>query len=221
MAKSKRDDLAARIATPKSNRLTPTQWGEAEALWASGEFTLKQLAERFGVRHETLSRRFTKRGVVKGSKDVATAVRDSIAEAGANDGAELLIKIRETKEEHYKWAQMLARLGMAELAAARNKGNPMATAMANLKAIKVAIEICKIAREERWTLLGLDKDVGLDEELPELIIRGLTAEEIARLHVIQNDDELAEHLQNYSDDKLAEDLDDLSESDLDGADISG
>lgn len=70
-------------------RLTPAEWAEAEAKWTSGEYTLSKLEEEYGIRRETLSRHFKKRGLEKGADSVGKMVRESL-----KSDAELRAKAR-------------------------------------------------------------------------------------------------------------------------------
>ena len=75
-------------------RLTPAEWAEAEAKWTSGEYTLSKLEEEYGIRRETLSRHFKKRGLEKGADSVGKMVRESL-----KSDAELRAKARAEKIE--------------------------------------------------------------------------------------------------------------------------
>jgi hypothetical protein len=182
-------------AAPKTKhaRLTPKQWAEAEALWESGEVTLADLAARFGKHRSAFSAHFDKKGIKRGAKKAehAAAVKEAVTTAAIDDATILAARIKETKEEHYKMASGLAKLSWNEILLAKQDGRPVATALNNLKALDAAMTVLKKAREERWAVLGLDREDAMDEDgLPELIISELTAEQIEALRSREEDDDL-------------------------------
>ncbi len=192
----------------KCIRLSPKKWAEAEALWESGEVALGDLVTRFGVDRSTLQKRFSQRGIKKGAKSAehAKRVSEEVTKAAIDDATVLAARIRETKEEHYKMAAGLAKLTWAEILAVKSSGSPMAVAMNNLKALDNAMNVLKKAREERYAVLGLDRDDHVDEEgLPELVISELTADQIEALRAKQEDD------YGFDDDEAVQDIESLGE----------
>jgi hypothetical protein len=122
--------------------------------------------------------------VKRGSKASETRkkVAEEIAKAHVEDTAILVARIRETKEEHYKMVSGLGKLTWQEIVNAKTSGVPFAASLPNLKALETAINNIKKVREEKWSLLGLDKeDVSEDEGLPDLIVSELTADQVEQL----------------------------------------
>lgn len=167
--------------------LTPAQLAEAKALWESGEVTLDDLAARFSVRRETMSRRLKQMGAKKGAKaqENAERVEKEVQEQLVDSAGVLASRIRETKESHYKWSEYLAKAAMGELAKAQKEGRQIATTLPNLKAIEKALQVVEKARSERYAILGLDKDDDDEGDLPDLVIKEMTAEDIEELRVVQ------------------------------------
>lgn len=160
------------------------QWAEAEALWESGDVTLDQLAAKFSRNRSTFQRYFTDKGIKRGSSaaEHAKGVKEAVAAAAIDESTVLASRIRETKEEHYKMASGLSRLIWSEVLKAREGGHAMATILNNVKALDVVATALKKTREERWAILGLDKEDFLDEDgLPELVVSELTAEQVEAL----------------------------------------
>ena len=179
----------------KTVMLSPKRWAEARALWESGEVTLTMLSEKFDVTRATLQRHFTLRGCKKGSKshEHEKKVAEEIAKNAVDDASVIAARIRETKEEHYKMASGLAKLTWNEVLQAKKAGSPIATAMNNLKALESAMNVLKKAREERFAVLGLDREDYVDQEgLPELVISELTADQIEVLRRKQASDDLGD-----------------------------
>lgn len=168
----------------KQRRLSPKEWAEAGALWESGEVSLTDLSKRYKVSRESLSRKFVKLGLRKGSKaqQHATAVAEEVAKNAASSAAITAARIRDTKEQHYEWAAALSRMAMHRVATAARNGHAIATEFNNLKAIEKAIQVIKIGREERYRLLGLDReDAWDDDDLPDLLINEMSAEDVVEI----------------------------------------
>ena len=76
-------------------------------------------------------------------------------------------------------ASNLAKLTWSEILKVKQDGQQFSTIQGNLKALDSAMTILKKAREERWAVLGLDKEKDVDsDDLPELVVSELTVEQI-------------------------------------------
>jgi AraC-like DNA-binding protein len=170
---------------PRKNspRMSARKWAEAEALWEAGEITVNELATKFGLSRQAFQRHFKAHGVVFGSKKVELkkAVSEGVTKAVQEDAQILAARIKETKEEHYKMASGLAKLTWAEILKAKQDSVPVGTAIMNLKALDTAASVLKKTREERYAVLGLDKDAVDENDVPELVISELTADQIEAL----------------------------------------
>ena len=165
----------------KHARLTPKQWAEAEALWESGEITYEGLAARFGKDKRIFWDHFKANGIVKGSKAAAHKARvaEEVTKAAQEEAALVASRIRETKEFHYNVNDKLGKLVWAEILQARQAGEPVATRFNNLKALELAVSTLKKLREDRFAVLGLDKDEHVDDDsLPSLIVEELTQQQV-------------------------------------------
>lgn len=198
-------------------RMTPAQWAEARAMWATGEFTLDEIAEKYGVARETLSRRFAKDGVKKGQSAIDKKVEAEIIEKATKNVDKWAERSEQARESYFKSLEMLHKLTVATIGKA-HQDKKLFSAQADLKAIQMAaIAIDKI-RSNQWSVLGLDKQGIEDEEIPELLVRSLTPDEVAKIRESQLksnnlDDEIeigdaAQYLEDPELD-LEEDLDDL------------
>lgn len=169
---------------PRKPNLTQKEWTEAKTLWESGEVTYSDLAKKFDRHEQSFIRYFNRHGIKKGTKRAKhqKRVEEQVEKAALNDAAIIAARIKETKEEHYKMASGLAKLTWAEVLKTKQDGVPVATALNNLKALDTAMTVLKKAREERYSVLGLDRPDAIDEnDIPELVISELTAEQIASL----------------------------------------
>ena len=178
------DKKEEKTTKKKHARLTPKQWAEAEALWESGEITYEGLAKRFGKDKRVFWEHFKRRGIVKGAKSAEHKARVAaeVTKAAQEEAALLAARIRETKEFHYNVNDKLSKLVWAEILQARQNNEPVATRFNNLKALELAVSTLKKLREDRFVLLGIDKEEHVDEDsLPTLIIEELTQEQIEEL----------------------------------------
>ena len=210
---------SAKVKGNSGKRLTKSQWGEAEALWKTGDFSLAQLGEKFKISRESLSRHFTAKGITKGEKTIEDNVRARLEQAAAEDHSVVLNRIRETKEESYTWFRALGRMSVNEIIAAKQNGIPLGNSLNAIRAIEAAQRVVTMAWEGRASVLGLDKDSALDEELPELIVRGMTPEEVMALRTAKKRDE---EMEDEAINEIAGSEDDLTEGydDLEGSEES-
>lgn len=163
-------------------RLTVTQRAEAIALWQAGEITLEGLSKKFGKSRQAFLRLFDKEGVKKGSKAAETAKRvtDAVEAGMVDSAAETAKRIRDTKEEHYRMASTLAKLTWKIISDAQLAKEALGTKLNDMKALQMASNVLKTVREERYAVLGLNEKVHDDDTpLPDLVIRELTAQQIA------------------------------------------
>ena len=184
MTKKAAPATATEEVKSKVKRLTPKQWAEAEALWASGEVTRAVLAAKFSVSEIAIQKHMAKVGVKHGQKaeEHKKKVAAAVTSAAVDDATVTAARIRETKEEHYRMSSAIAKLAWQEILTAKQNGSPVAVAANNLKALDSAMNVMTKARLERWAVLGLDRADSIDEDgLPELLISELTAEQIQDL----------------------------------------
>ena len=184
MTEETQDTAGAPTKKPRNKKLSERDWAQATALWESGEITLPELAKKFDRHEQSFVQYFRRRGIQKGSKreKIMKKVEAQVEAQALNDAAIIAARIKETKEEHYKMASGLAKLTWAEILKAKQDGVPVGTAINNLKALESAMNVLKKAREERYSVLGLDRaDATDDNEVPELLISELTADQIEAL----------------------------------------
>ncbi len=175
----------AKEATAKhGDRPSPKQWAEAEAIWTSGMMTVESIAKKMGISERAVKMHMAKHKVVRASKapEHRERVEEAIKQSQIDDATITAARIRETKESHYKLADNFAKLTWEEILKAKRDNLPVSTAMNNLKALDIAFSTIKKVREEKWAVLGLDKDTFVDDDtLPDLVVSELTAEQIAVL----------------------------------------
>ncbi|MEZ2310758.1 hypothetical protein AB6809_29360 [Paraburkholderia sp. RCC_158] len=185
-------------AAPKSRvgqglgtkKLTESQKATMIALWESGEVTLSDLARRFARTERGVSLVLSKAGAEKGSKraQVQSAVTEQVNAQLAGEAGVIAGKIRETKDSHYAAAKVIAGLIQKQLVTAQQQGHPFATVQNEIKTLKLAAEALATLREERFILLGInDGEKGDEDELPELGIHEMTADQILEMQQRQDD----------------------------------
>jgi len=196
------------VEEPKAKHLTPREWAEIEELWMLGDITLNELGERYGVNPSYLSRKLAERGIKKGSKkgEAIERVREAVAAQQAEKTAETLRKIEETKKEHYEYARTLGKLAFTLVAQRVKAGQPISLAKDDIRTVKEAMIALQIARNERWAILGLDKDDTQGEELTQLVIHEMTREEIEELRAHQRAQRLEDDIDEI--DRLVESMGD-------------
>lgn len=196
----------------KKRRMTPAQWAEARAMWASGEFTAEQIGEKFGVARETLSRRFKKDGVKKGQSAIDKRVEAEIIEKATQNVDKWAERAEQARESFYKTYEMLHKMTVKTIGDA-HRGAGLFSAQPDLKALQMASSVMDRVRVNQWAVLGLDKESLDDEEIPELLIRELTPDEVQRLKVMQNSVNEDEEIEIGDADPYLEDLGDDDEID--------
>lgn len=163
---------------------TALEWAEAEALWATGDVTLDDLAEIVGVSTTSVSLHMKKSKVTKGEKaeEHRKKVAEKVAEEALGDVSEHSQRIKETKDEHYQLSKAIAKLTWQEIKKAKQDRTPLGAIQPNLKSLEIAMNIIAKAQQARWQVLGLDRPDAVDDsELPELVISELTATDIETL----------------------------------------
>lgn len=195
----------------KYTRLDSSKWAEIEALWETGDETLQDLEERFGVSRRALQSHFSKHGTIKGGKaeEMAAAVKDKIFSETLSDTDETTARAKATREAAYKNAVIVEELIMAQLSAAQKDPSQALKAASALKALSLAAAGLERIHALKWKALGLDKNSIQSDELPVLVIQDLTAEEIKAMqegHQEEDDDdgqlEASEDDQQEEDDEI-------------------
>ncbi len=178
-------------AKRKYQRLTPSTWAEICAAWEIGDVTLDELSDRFGVNTRTLQAHFSKHAVVKGSKaaELASSVKEELFKQELEGKDDLTHRARETREAAYKNAVTVEALIMAQLELAQRDPSQAFKAASAVKLLSLAAAGLERLHSLKWSALGLDRDAGISNEMPVLIFRDLSDEEIK---VIQKDDDGSE-----------------------------
>lgn len=174
--------------------MTPAEWAEACRLWERGLATLEELEAKYGIRGDTLSKKFKKAGVEKGAKadEHAQEVADRVAEETADQAAAELIehqkRVRDTRDTYYKLHDFLTKLQVKKIQDATRNGVPLDSIGAELKALKIASETLEINRRAKWEILGLDKEQIDSDDLPELVVEEISDEDAREMQAAKGVD---------------------------------
>lgn len=168
----------------RGRSMTTKEKAEAVALWQSGEVTILDLAKKYGRDPATINKVLADAKAVKGgtAAKVVEAAAKKVEESIASDAEVIAKRIRETKDEHYKLSRGIVMAVAKELHEHGSGGKDLANRAPTLKAYESAMKVLKMAREERFAVLGiLDGDNGSGDEIPDLIVQELSAEDVAVL----------------------------------------
>lgn len=199
------EDLEAELeeAKPvKQKRLTPAEWEQVKLLWEYGNHTLADLSKEYGIRPDTIQRRLKEDDVEKGARahEVASGVVNAVHDEMAKQAAENVKRIVETRNDHYRYAEVLARMTMGEIVSAKNANQSFATKDASLAALNKAAKTLEVLRKERWVILGLDREDGDPEDMDELMITELSQEQIDAMQAEMRGLEYSDPMDGFSED---------------------
>lgn len=174
-----------------TRRLSPVEWIAAEELYRSG-WTQAQVADKYGVRVETVSRHMTKRGVKGGER--AETVREELAAALQKKQRQFAesqaARQIDTKEMLFKMQNALLSTYAREFKQALDTKAGLASMQGIAKALKDSVMALKISREEMYVILEVD-DASNKLDLPELVVSSMTEddEKELRARVVDRDED--------------------------------
>lgn len=206
----------------RHKRLDGVEWRQAEMMWASGEYTQKQIAEKFGINQQTVFNRMRKHGIEKGSdRDRFHEVAERNLRQETEEELKGLMKESfESKKITVRGSLAIQRLIMGALKRARDENRSVASVQAEIKTLMDAQK----ALGEGWrnvaTSLGLDKGEADEDSLPELVVHEITQIDIDE---IQQQHKEQEAIMNGTADDIVEDpdLDDMIDEEDDLVDEEG
>jgi hypothetical protein len=172
-------------------RLLPSQWAELRAYWESGDHTLAELSDRYGVSPRAIQSHLSKLGSVKGAKaaEMAAVVQKEIFKDELGDRDTLVFRAREIREAAYTDTKTVRELIMAQLQMAQKDPTRAFKAATAVKTLSLAASALDRLHATQLRALGLDRENALPDELPQLILRDITSSELEELHLRNGDDE--------------------------------
>jgi transcriptional regulator with XRE-family HTH domain len=168
----------------KGKHLTPAQRAQCVHLFKAGKMTAEDLARRYGKARETIERLLRKSNAKFGEDvhKVEQKIQETLGKALVDEAAEIAQKVRDTNDEHYRMSTMLAKLTWSTLVEARQAKRAVGTTLQDMRALQSAANVLKITREERYAVLGQDREKPPgDQDIPSLVVSELTAEQIEKL----------------------------------------
>jgi hypothetical protein len=166
------DDAAAKVF-----RLTDQQWAEICDLYETDKAGVVELAKKYGVSRQNLTKRFKTEGIIRGSR-VPGASSEPDVERFADSRGRWIEEARVSGHNSLKQANMLTRKIVIDHLKA---GGKMEAIDADLMAAQRYNKILVDNLAATLKLLGADDYVD-EDDLPELHIEDLTQEEILQHH---------------------------------------
>ena len=175
---------------PRGRHLTSAEKAHIIELYKSGTASIGDLAKRYKKSYSAISTLLQKNKARKGenAEQYQQQVQEEIQKQAMDDAAVVAARIRETKEEHYKMAAGLSKLIWKTIADAKKDGRKLdGVVAAEIKSYKNAAEALRITRNERYAILNISAQDEMDakQDVPELIVQELTAEEIQKMSEAQ------------------------------------
>lgn len=198
-----------------TRQLTPAQKAEAITLWRAGSVTVDELAKKFNKDPSTFFRLFKAENVTKGEaqKEHTEKVKAAVEAAMVDDVTVLANRIRETREDGYKFATALQRLSYALIVKARQDNQPIASLLNDMRTLKAAAEVQRITLDQRFIALGIDPNEDSGEKpMPDLVIQELTVEDIQEMHrksMVSDEDGI--DMEELGDEALIDPIDDVDD----------
>jgi hypothetical protein len=183
------------VSEEKPKKLTPDEWSECRSLYELGEARTTELSERFGVSKQAISKHFKDNAVIFGSRKkehdekVAKATSAAVAAKTASFESTRKQKIEETKTESYAMIRAIQIQSHKLWTEAVRAGASIASVQGEMKTLRMAAAIQEQARQGRYAILNVDRDVD-EASLPILPIEDLSNEEIRSLQDTGLDDGL-------------------------------
>lgn len=168
-------------------RLDGVEWKEAEIMWASGDWTQKAIAEKFGISGQAVYMHMRDAKIEKGSMraQLQEEAGKQIAEKMSDEIEALMVDALESKKLTVKASLGFQRLGARIVKKAADEGRPPSSCFGDLKAINEAIKVLGTGYQNISDALGLDKLDPNEEELERLEFYDLTTTDIEEMRKAQ------------------------------------
>lgn len=146
--------------------------------------------DEFSVSRRALQLHFAKHGTAKGAKaaEFAAAVKREDFAKELPDHDLLVQRARDCRESAYENAVVIEELIMAQLRAAQKDPSLAVRAASAVKALSLAAAGLQRLHALKHTALGLDRGPIDGNELPSIVIRDLSKEELTAMTAEQADD---------------------------------
>lgn len=202
----------------KAKRLTPAEWMDAKIKWRSGQYTLPQLSEIFGISDQALWKRFKRHGI-KRAEDAETYEAE-IEQRQLEEAAEAIAARDKRRRERageiedfvLESIHAINRSVMSSASAALKNRQPLATIHDDVKTGKELALMLKNNVETAKKIIGEDKIE--EEELPTLRVMTLTDQDQDDIERKHKEEEAMFTIVDEDDDDIIDDIEDATESSL-------
>lgn len=169
------------MSSPKKRRkLTEAEWTKIVTLWELGQATQEELANMFDCTKQAIYMGLRNRGSVKGSK--RHIVGDSMIEAAKSDAARQVEEIDSMKQRYIQYADLLAKLLIKAISDKAKSGLPVSDAKEDVVTLQKAAAAMETLRSSNYHLYGLNDPDQVTDEMPEIVMTEMTAEEIEAIN---------------------------------------
>lgn len=191
----------------KGKRLTPREYRTACQMWESGEYTLKKIAEHFGILPNGLSVRFRKDGIVKGAQAEKhdKAVAASIQKDTAKSAMETRKVVAELQQNNLTWLDQITKRTLLIAAQASKDNVPLGMFKDDVKVLKDMSDIISKNYGTAAQILRIDEIAEAQEDLPTFKVHEMTADDVEEIRQSQRE-QLNEFTVGGSDDEEDNDI---------------
>lgn len=170
-------------------RLTPREYRTACQMWESGEYTLKNIAEHFGILPNGLSVRFRKDGIVKGAQAEKhdKAVAASIEKDTARSAMETRKLVSELQKNNLTWLDQITKRTLLIAAQASKENMPLGMFKDDVKVLKDMSDIISKNYGTAAQILRIDEIAEAQEDLPTFSVHEMTAEDVEAIRQNQRE----------------------------------
>jgi hypothetical protein len=168
------------VAPAPLKRLTDADWTEAQTLFELGKLTKTDLADKYGVSRQAISKGLSARGAVYGSK--SQVVADAVIEAQKGDTVRRMEEITAFKSKQQKMVEMIQNLTVKALTDQVRATKPIGDVAKDIATLNKAMSTISTGRDELYHLFDLHRDPDGDQETEEFIVSEYSQDEIDALN---------------------------------------
>lgn len=156
-------------------KLSAADWATVVTLASRGEKTVRELAEMFGVRRQSIHEGLVKRGVQVASR--IQAVQAEIEDAATAARKKRVQDAQKKADDYSKRLDLVVQLTVKKIVDANQVGT-LASVNGDIITLKGAMAIISKGREQHWDIHKVDELLQENEELAELNVGEYTEDEL-------------------------------------------
>jgi len=175
----KRINDMSKAKSKLGRRIAPSKWAEAEALYETGDWSIRKLAKHLDCRPETVHRHMVVKNIKKGSdaQRLANEMRQALEKKQREYAALKATRVVQTKNESVTIIDAIRRQVGKELAKSNNEKSDIGLREKAIKTLNAMVDTIKKCNDESYRLLEIKAEL-TTEELPELHVGEYTAEDL-------------------------------------------